>query len=211
MVDIGGGMEVAGEGRGEFLTELPGFEILLLDAGVVVAEGRVQGGTQHAAAASIGIREETEFSGIGGAFGGHGFSRRAAGGERRANFRKSRRGPAVGRSIPWAGFWKSCAGPVDRMACGSAGRPAASASHGAKVATVNGARIAQCLLSVNRKCCCRVSSFEWAVENGEMESSRKTLGMPNRFGGLRGGKGFLQRVLVGKGVDFRGWPRLPAD
>jgi hypothetical protein len=72
MVDIGGGMEVTREGGGKFLAELAGFEILLLDTCVVVAEGRVEGGTEHAAAAPIGIREETEFSGIGGAFGCHG-------------------------------------------------------------------------------------------------------------------------------------------
>ncbi len=63
---------------------------------------------------------------------------RAAGGERRANFGKERRGrPSAGKS---PGLWKSGAESVDRMACGWAGRLAASASHGARVATVNGSK-----------------------------------------------------------------------
>ncbi len=71
IVDIGGGEEVAADGRGEFGAELSRFEELLLVARVEDAKGGVAGRAGQTTAAAVGSLKSTAI-GVGG-FAGRGF------------------------------------------------------------------------------------------------------------------------------------------
>jgi hypothetical protein len=65
VVDIGGGVEVAGERSGDAFAEAFGFEELALGAGVEDAQGWVILVAGHAALAAVGEREVAEMGIVG--------------------------------------------------------------------------------------------------------------------------------------------------
>jgi hypothetical protein len=64
VLDVGGGLEVAGE-RGELIADVVQFEQLLLLAGVEEAERRMRSMTEHATLAAVGERELAESGFVG--------------------------------------------------------------------------------------------------------------------------------------------------
>ena len=170
VVDIGRGVEVAGQRGGDFRAKLLSFEVLLLDVGVIVAERWMAAGAEHAAAATIGIAEKTGLTGIGGTFGSHG---KTSDEVRMLGGNEVRNGTGEGEATRWRS--KEVRNGGNRF--GFAGRRDGDRKHGAEYHV--------CLLYVNSYLCWSVSSFERAVEKfrtdrlcGRRASSRKARKAP---------------------------------